>query len=134
MLDAIRNRYGVWVSRALLGTTAGTGRVTWPGRDEYETALGIFVGPDARRWAWCSPPPGRLQMPDDFRVKGVRVTGRTDGGQEFAIDQSAPSGLSAGTGMATWVLLRVESPEFTVRHLPRQAVHAQLEWALINAL
>jgi len=50
MLDAIRDRYGVWTARALLEVTRGAGRVTWPDRGEYDTDLGLFVGPDGRRW------------------------------------------------------------------------------------
>jgi len=49
MLGAIRERYCVWTSRALLEGTDGTGRVAWFGRGEYDTELGILVGPDARR-------------------------------------------------------------------------------------
>ncbi|NLX96973.1 MAG: hypothetical protein GXY83_12435 [Rhodopirellula sp.] len=134
MLDAIRERYGVWTSRALLSVTNGTGRVEWPGRGEYETELGVFVGPDARRWIWIAPPPGRLQLPHDLRVQGVRPRGRTAAGQEFGPVETAPSALSAGTDMPTRVLLRVDGLEFTILHRPRQDAPVQVEYTLINAI
>jgi hypothetical protein len=134
MLDAIRERYGVWTGRALLDVTNGTGRVAWPGRGEYDTELGIYVGPDARRWIWCAPPPGQLQLSNDFRVQGIRVSGRTADGQEFSAVESAPSALSAGINMPTRVLLGIEGPEFTICHRPRQNAPMFVEWTLINAI
>src|ERR1700685_1394357 len=134
MLDAIRERYGVWTSRALLDVTNGAGRVAWPGRGEYDTELGIYVGPPPRRGIWCAPPPGHLQLPNDFRVAGVRVSGRTAGGHEFGSVESAPSALSAGTDMPTRVLLGVEGPEFTICHRLRENNAVQVEWTLINAI
>jgi hypothetical protein len=134
MLDAIRDRYGVWVERALLGVTEGNGRVTWPGRGEYDSRVGIFVGPDGRRWIWCNPPPGQLNMPNDLRVEGIQVTGRTTAGQDYTVPTAAPTALSAGSDKPTQVLLRIESPDFTMRRSPRQNGPAQVEWTLINAL
>ncbi len=134
MLDAIRERYGASASRALLGVINGTGRVTWPGRGEYETELSIFVGPDGRRWAWCAPPAGQLNLPGDFRVAGVLVRGTTAAGQNFGPVESAPNALSSGTDIPTRVLLGIEGPEFTVVHRAREQAPVQIEWTLINAI
>ncbi|MBY0588903.1 hypothetical protein K2X85_17155 [bacterium] len=134
MLDAIHERYGVWASRALLDVTNGTGRVEWPGRGEFDSEFGIFVGPDARRWIWIALQPGQFQIPNDFQVEGVRPRGRTAAGQEFAPVDCAPSALSAGTDMPMRVLLRVEAPKFTIVHRPRHESPLQVEWTLINAL
>jgi hypothetical protein len=110
---------------------AGRGQVQ---KQEYETKLGLFVGPDGRRWAWCDPPPRPLQFPDDFRVRDIQFSGRTSGGQGFTIAESSPSSFSAGTEKTASILLRITCPQLIVIHRPRQEGAARVEWTLINAL
>jgi hypothetical protein len=101
---------------------------------DYDTELGLFVGPDGRRWAWCAPPPGELNLPGDFRIAGVQVRGSTAAGQSFGPVDAAPNALSAGTDIPTRVLLGIEGAEFTLVHRPREKAPVQVEWTLINAI
>jgi hypothetical protein len=137
MLKALVDRYGTWTEHALLGPIEGSARVQWPGRGEYDSRVGLFVGRDAARWLWCAPPPGTLQLPADFRIEGIQVGGRSDDGRDFTTDACAPSALSFSIGeenSPSQVLLRVESPDFTLRSRPQGAGQLEASWVLTNAI
>jgi hypothetical protein len=137
MLKALVDRYGTWTEHALLGPIEGSARVQWPGRGEYESRIGLFVGRDAARWLWCAPPPGTLQLPADFHVEGIQVSGRSDDGRDFTTDACAPSALSFLVGAessGSKVLLRVESPDLTLRPRPQGTGQVEASWVLTNAI
>ena len=138
LLRELQDRYGSWVSKALLPATGATARICWPGKTAFDSDAGLYVGPDAVRWLWCKPPPGTANFPADFRIEGVTAAGVTEDGRRFDLARCAVSALSlacsVGATASINMLLRVEDAVLILPTNTIVAGPAEVHWVLTNAL
>ncbi len=138
MLRELQDRYGSWVTHALLPPTSATARIEWPGKASYRSEAGLFVGPDAARWMWCRQPPGHSSLPKDFRVEGVKATGTTRDGRSFSLTNCTPSALSmvwsVGAAATADVLLRVEDQGLVLPAGASISGQCEARWTVTNAI